>query len=219
MRRAALGLIVLGFLWRTPAAAEAPGTAIIHGPPLLPAVQVARQTAERLNAAQVESSALRRVAEARAAVLVATQGTAPPALAAVVAEEAVRAGVDPLMLAAIAELESRWDPAARGTSGELGLMQIQPATARGVARAQGWPLPADADLLQPRTNARLAAAYLVHLRELFPGDSAAVLTAYNRGPSGAREYRQRNGHYRSEYAAAVLGLQAAMERRIRCGNC
>src|SRR3978361_1722980 len=43
--------------------------------------------------------------------------------------EAVRHGIPPALADAVATVESAYDPDARGSSGEVGLMQILPSTA------------------------------------------------------------------------------------------
>ena len=66
---------------------------------------------------------------------------------------AQRYGVDPLLVRAVVWRESRFRPEARGTKGEIGLMQIQESAAREWADAEGelgpvyghqwrsWPAP------------------------------------------------------------------------------
>ena len=75
-----------------------------------------------------------------------------------------RYGVDPALVKAVVWRESRFNPRARGSRGEIGLMQIIPAAA-----AKDW---ADAErlgvlrpeaLLNPATNALAGAWYLEKL--------------------------------------------------------
>ena len=215
LRRSLFGLVIAALAWHSIQAAEAPEPAAMYGPPVLPPALMVRETAARLEIAGAETRQIRAVAEARLLVLTATRGHAPPALAAAVAEEAVRAGVDPLLLAAVAGGESDWNPFARGSSGELGLLQLLPSTARWTAPLAGVRIPEAADLLDPRLNARLGAAYLAYLLREFGGDETATLTAYNRGPAGARQYRLLHGHFRSSYAVRVLKHREELRRH--CG--
>jgi lysozyme len=88
---------------------------------------------------------------------------------------ASRHDIDPLLLHAIAHVESRHNPEAVSPAGALGLMQVMPATARrfGVNRA-----PA---LHDAKTNLEVSARYLKSLQQRFGNDLPLVLAAYNAG--------------------------------------
>jgi soluble lytic murein transglycosylase-like protein len=111
-------------------------------------------------------------------------------------------GIDAYLLLAVAERETRFDPEARGKRGSLGLLQIRPATAAEVAASLGLA-PEGIDLLDVRTNVRLAAAYLRHLRDRF-GSWEATLVAYNAGPTRVRRLQRRGLTPTSSYARSVL---------------
>jgi len=85
-------------------------------------------------------------------------------------------GVDPLLLHAIAHVESRHRAAAVSSAGALGLTQMMPATARrfGVEHPEQ-------SLFDPDTNLRACAAYLQALRARYGNDLPRVLAAYNAG--------------------------------------
>ncbi len=81
----------------------------------------------------------------------------------------------PLSLAAaVVTVESGWRVNARGSSGERGLMQLMPATAR--------QLGARGNLYNPRTNMRYGTKYLHYCYRRARGNIAATIGCYNRGP-------------------------------------
>lgn len=103
------------------------------------------------------------------------------AIAAAIAGEAERQGIDPWLVYAVAWVESGFDPRSLGRAGERGLMQMLPATARSVAGRFGEPNLHPDRLFDPETNVRLGAAYLAELLRAHGGDPAKALTAYNSG--------------------------------------
>ncbi len=81
----------------------------------------------------------------------------------------------PLRLAAaVVTVESGWRVNARGASGERGLMQLMPATARMMG-ARG-------NLYNPRVNMRAGTKYLHWCYRRARGNVAATIGCYNRGP-------------------------------------
>jgi soluble lytic murein transglycosylase len=88
--------------------------------------------------------------------------------------------LDPALLAAVIYQESKFRPSARSRSGAIGLMQLQPATAKGIAiRTGGTRFRVD-DLYEPEINVRYGAWYLRHLLNKY-GDERTALAAYNAG--------------------------------------
>ena len=72
-----------------------------------------------------------------------------------IAHEAAANGIPPALVDAVVRIESRYDPAAVGSVGEIGLMQVRPKTAE-LLGFQGT----SADLAQPETNLRYGVGYL-----------------------------------------------------------
>lgn len=112
-------------------------------------------------------------------------------------------GVDALLLLAVAERESRFDPEARGPAGGIGLLQIRAATAEAMARRLDIPWRGERSLLDPAVNAQLGAAYLARLHRRF-GTWEAALAAYNLGPTRFAERIARGHPPSSSYARAIL---------------
>ena len=98
-------------------------------------------------------------------------------------------GLDPDLLAAVVYVESRFDPDARSGSGAIGLMQLLPATAEGIAARTGGSRFVIADLRDPDINVRYGAWYLGHLRDKY-GDVPSALAAYHAGQGNVDRWRR-----------------------------
>lgn len=85
-------------------------------------------------------------------------------------------GVDPALVASVMTVESGGDASATGASGEIGLMQIMPATGMWIARVT------PEQLRQPGINIQTGAGYLVYCIKRKGGNVVAGLAAYNYGP-------------------------------------
>lgn len=88
--------------------------------------------------------------------------------------------LDPALLAAIVYVESRFDPDARSAAGAVGLMQLLPETAKGIALRTGGGRFVVADLRDPEINVRYGSWYLDHLLDHY-GDGELALAAYHAG--------------------------------------
>ncbi len=121
--------------------------------------------------------------------------------------------VDALLLLAVAERESRFDPEARGPAGGIGLLQIRAETGEEIARRLDISWRGERSLLDPSVNAQLGAAYLARLHGRF-GDWEAALSAYNLGPSRFTEMVARGLPPTSPYARAILGRHADLTAEL-----
>lgn len=95
-------------------------------------------------------------------------------------EQAREKGLDPALLAAVIYQESKFRADARSSTGAIGLMQLQPETAKGIALRTGGTAFRVSDLENPEINVRYGAWYLQHLFEKYE-DERLVLAAYNAG--------------------------------------
>jgi soluble lytic murein transglycosylase len=129
---------------------------------------------------------------------------------ATIVREARRHGLDPVLVAAVIQVESRFDPFAVSGVGACGLMQLMPPTAQ-------WLLEKDADgandgklrpahLFNPVLNIELGTLYLAQLMNRFDGDLNQALIAYNAGPGVARSLVRGSKSYKrlEAYPKAVL---------------
>ena len=92
--------------------------------------------------------------------------------------------LDPALVAAVIYAESKFDPATTSRAGAVGLMQLLPDTAQGIADRTGGGAFTPADLLDPELNIRYGCWYLNHLRSRYRGKGDALvlsLAAYNAG--------------------------------------
>lgn len=87
----------------------------------------------------------------------------------------------PAWLYAVARVESTFMPEARSGAGALGLMQLLPETAQGVAASIGYRLTDNAALLDPATSVRLGSVYMRQLLDRFGGNAVLATAAYNAG--------------------------------------
>ena len=96
--------------------------------------------------------------------------------------------IDPALLAAVIEQESKFRADARSSAGAIGLMQLLPATAEGIAIHTGGSKFVVSDLFDPEINIRYGAWYLHHLLQRY-GDEETALAAYNAGQQNVDRWR------------------------------
>ena len=96
--------------------------------------------------------------------------------------------LDPAFLAAVIEQESKFDTTARSSAGAIGLMQLQPATAKGIALRTGGSKFVLSDLYDPELNVRYGSWYLHHLMLKYK-DERLALAAYNAGQQNVDRWR------------------------------
>ncbi len=97
-------------------------------------------------------------------------------------------GLDPRALYAMLRQESLFNPHAQSGAGAIGLGQIMPTTAQGIAqnlKVEGYQ---DADLLRPAISIRFGAFYLNRQLALMEGNLQGALSAYNGGPGNAQRW-------------------------------
>ena len=88
--------------------------------------------------------------------------------------------LDPALVAAVIYQESKFRADARSESGAVGLMQLLPETAKGIATRTGGSRFTVDDLLDPEINVRYGSWYLRHLLDKY-GSEEQALAAYNGG--------------------------------------
>jgi soluble lytic murein transglycosylase len=123
--------------------------------------------------------------------------------------------LDPALVAAVIYQESKFDPNAQSDSGAVGLMQVLPETAKGIATRTGGSQFRVRDLRNPEINVRYGSWYLRHLLDKY-GSEEKALAAYNGGQGNVdrgvvyretQHYVERvlelRGIYRDAYASEL----------------
>lgn len=133
-------------------------------------------------------------------------------VAQAIAEEASRAGFDPLLVLAVISVESEFREGAVSWVGAQGLMQVRPTTLLFVAEREGLKLSQKEIEADPSLNVRLGVRYLSSMRELFRGNLDLALMAYNAGPTRVYvSWRERNLDQFQGYVRAVRRNYASLK--------
>ena len=127
-----------------------------------------------------------------------------PTLCELITKEAERVGLDPALIDAVIKVESEYRPEAAGLSGEIGLMQILPSTAKLLGFNGN-----EKELADPATNIRLGATYLAEAWKLARGDLCRALMKYRAGHREERmtplsvEYCRRAREYLAQSSVVI----------------
>jgi len=104
---------------------------------------------------------------------------------ALIARQAARQGIPVKLAHAIVRVESNYNPRARGRAGEIGLMQLLPATARGIGYRGKMR-----NLYDPNTNLIWGMKYLGKAYRKAGGNVCGTVMRYNAGLYAKRQTRQ-----------------------------
>lgn len=122
----------------------------------------------------------------------------PLRYSAIVRGHAANYHLEPALLAAVIEAESKFNPDAHSSAGAVGLMQLTPTTAKGIAQYTGGHDFRLSDLTNPEINVRYGAWYLRHLLNRYHDDERLALAAYNAGEENV-------DHWESEHIGIQFG--------------
>ena len=100
---------------------------------------------------------------------------------AMIGQVARKSGLDPDLIRAVVDVESRFDPEAVSVKGAMGLMQLMPETAQGLGVK---------DPFNPLQNLEGGAEYLRMLLEKYAGQLTLALAAYNAGEKAVDLYQE-----------------------------
>ncbi|MCF6368220.1 lytic transglycosylase domain-containing protein [Rhizobium halophilum] len=118
-------------------------------------------------------------ASSRSPLAAAMQSTNP--YSKIITKYAKEYGVPVELAHAVVKVESNFNPKARGAAGEIGLMQIKPAT----ARMMGYKGSVK-QLYNPETNIEFGMKYLGAAHELGGGKTCGTILKYNAGHGAKR---------------------------------
>ena len=110
-------------------------------------------------------------------------------------------GVDPILIQALIQVESNYQPRARSSKGAMGLMQLMPAVAREYRVKNAY---------DPATNIDAGVRKLKSLIDSMQGDLKRALAAYNAGEAavskfgGVPPYRETQNYVTSILAIAGI---------------
>jgi len=122
-------------------------------------------------------------------------------------EKAQKYDVDPALVAAVVETESRFHPQARSSVGARGLMQLMPRTGRWLGAT---------NLYDPEQNVDAGVRYLKYLQHRFDGNLKKTIAAYNGGEGNVQRY---GGvppfHETRSYVKKVMSRYEARQRQLK----
>ncbi|TCS83560.1 lytic transglycosylase domain-containing protein [Tepidibacillus fermentans] len=98
--------------------------------------------------------------------------------------------VDPYLVLAIIQVETRFQKDKHSPKGAVGLMQIMPETANWIAKRAEFPSEMVQNLHQPENNIAFGSWYLSKMNQQFNGNIYATIAAYNAGPGNVEKWIQ-----------------------------
>jgi len=129
----------------------------------------------------------------------------------VIWEESAKHNLDPILIAALIEVESGFQSWAISPMGARGIMQIMPDVGKSIASEIGFTEKAGSGAFTPEhlddpvLNIKLGTYYLYGLKKSFRSLNLA-LVAYNVGPTAMRSHLENETEVPIEFANAVLSV-------------
>ena len=109
-------------------------------------------------------------------------------------------GVSPALVHAVIQVESNYKPYSKGRAGEIGLMQIKPATARLMGYAG-----TTTGLFDPETNIKYGLKYLAKAQRLGGGSTCGTILKYDAG-HGAKRMNPVSSDYCRKVKKRLAGI-------------
>ncbi|TAL35805.1 MAG: hypothetical protein EPN93_09355 [Spirochaetes bacterium] len=112
--------------------------------------------------------------------------------------------IDRNMILAVIKAESLFNPRAVSPAGAEGLMQLMPATAKGVARELKMQ---EYELKDPCTSIRFGTHHLAWLDKMFKGNFDYMVSGYNAGSGNVRVWQRDISTEDADYFAEFIPFQ------------
>ncbi|MBA3946981.1 MAG: transglycosylase SLT domain-containing protein [Herpetosiphonaceae bacterium] len=119
----------------------------------------------------------------------------PTPYARVVQQYALQSSLDPRLLYGLLRQESLFNPDATSWVGALGLAQVMPSTAAGIAQNLGVSDFQSDQLHLPALAIHFGAYYLGNQLRAFAGNVQAAAAAYNGGPGNAQRWLEQTSDH------------------------
>lgn len=139
------------------------------------------------------------------------------AISKTVIAESAKYKMDPVFVLAVIKTESKFNPVAVGSFGEIGLMQIKPDTAEWIAKKYKIRWEGKKTLENPASNIIIGMAYMNYLRSQFNGKALKYVSAYNMGPRNVRRLLAKNLKP-AEYNSRVMKNYGELYAKISDSN-
>lgn len=127
------------------------------------------------------TASISRAGVSKNAKVSASGASASGPYAAIIARHAASYGVPVSLARAVIKIESNYRPHLTGSAGEVGLMQIKPATARMLGYTGSVK-----GLYNPETNIKYGMKYLAMAQGLGGGTTCGTILKYNAGHGAKR---------------------------------
>ena len=105
--------------------------------------------------------------------------------------ESAQKGVDPLLAQGLIREESRYNVMALSSSNAIGLMQLLPGTAMGVAKRLKVPIKSHDEIHKPQNNLKFGIDYLSYVLGRYNGNAMLAVASYNGGPNAVLAWTKR----------------------------
>ncbi len=118
-------------------------------------------------------------------------------------------GLDPMLVLAVIDVESKFQSTMVSPSGARGIMQILPDTGKALVQEVGWVADGQTKIFRPEIlddpilNIKLGIYYLQDLKKNFRSLSTALI-AYNLGPTELKNRMDNDIAYSDDYANLVF---------------
>ncbi|MDO9464564.1 MAG: lytic transglycosylase domain-containing protein [bacterium] len=123
-------------------------------------------------------------------LLLAKTLAGPIKCAPIVRKFAQKYNMDPALIMAVIETESKFNAKAVSKAGAIGLMQIMPKTAKSLSRELNIKKYNKNSLYNPEINIRIGTYYLKKLLQEFNNDIDLSLGAYNGGIGNIKKWQK-----------------------------